>query len=119
MLVAVDIDGTLSKYPTTLGNLIRSLHNNYHCVILLTGAITDKEEITTNPESRCNQVRELIGENNHTIIQCQATTHERVAQMKAGYCRTKEVDMLIDDDPLYCETCKRASPNTLVLKVVI
>lgn len=128
MLVAVDIDGTLSAHPYKFACMIAALQTNGDDVVLLTGGIVEKPNcdlvFQRAVSERREQVRPFFESHSFkvldkvTIYPCLAKSFAEVVPLKGIYCRDNKVDILFDDSPSYCEAVKKLSPGTLVLKVM-
>ena len=89
MIVAVDLDGTLSKYPRQLKTLIECLVQCGQEVFMLTACAGELPE-----EERPAEARRRVRAYGVTIPVIWCHTHE-----KPEVCRQRSVDLLIDDVP--------------------
>lgn len=114
------MDGTLTRHPTVLGEIMRSLKKQNHTVYILTGSLGE-----TPPDKlrayRLNQAKELgLNAEIHfdDIVSCVNPSFEGVAKLKGIFCRENSVDWVVDDMPLYIQHIKYESPETVTLGVI-
>jgi len=119
MKAAIDIDGTLAKWPMILGALSRALKKDGWSVVLLTGALhpdPEKADRAGMLRGRQRQV-EPFGAAFDEIVVCAGRTTLQVAWQKAEYCRQHGIDLCIDDSREYTNEIRHLSPKTLALEV--
>lgn len=121
MKIAIDIDGTLSRYPERLSSLAKSIVSMGGYACLLTGH-SRPDPSTANSEElqagRKAQIESLgIGDLDAPIHICVGRNSREVAHQKGEFCRDNQIDIFIDDSKDYCEAVRRLSPNTTILWV--
>jgi hypothetical protein len=121
MIVAFDVDNTLTKWPTTLVELATRLSGVR--LILLTGNVgdpADREQANHFREARKQQIRELWPRHLSPpeIHVCIAPPGPGIANLKGEFCRDHKVAILLDDDPNYCKAVRRLSPATAVFQTI-
>lgn len=125
MHYAIDIDGTITTYPAAFRELIGAMRTYGNRVTVLTGgvslrAITPEDYIHAKA-ARINQLIPLIGSDLTEWVEahpCLGMSHDEVMRMKAEWIKANAVDCFMDDDLGYCEMARKASPKTLVLRVM-
>ena len=108
MRIAVDIDGTITRWP----NQCRVILDTFPDAMILTGNITNGMTQEQLVEGRRAQLLPFIGEKTRTIVVCTGTTVAGVAHAKGEYCRDNQIDLLIDDSDIYLDAVARLSPKT-------
>lgn len=114
--VAVDIDGTITKFP----EVFRRLLGRFPDAIILTGGIDPNPERVDQDvliAGRIAQLTPIIGPPSNEIVVCVGKTVPQVANMKAAVCLQRTIDIFIDDSTVYCKAVARMSPTTAVLQV--
>lgn len=120
MIFCFDMDGTLTKHPEVLGEMMASLKKNGHIVYILTGSLGETPLAQLNAY-RLKQASELgIHPETHfdDIVSCVYPSFEGVAKLKGVFCRENKVDWVIDDMALYIQNIKERSPETVTVAVV-
>jgi predicted ABC-type transport system involved in lysophospholipase L1 biosynthesis ATPase subunit len=105
MHLALDLDGTISAAPSIFAAMGASLIDNGHTVTVLTGALHDFPDSAKTVDGRLNQLRNLgLQPQLHftDVHICIGVSGGEVAQLKRAYCKETNVDLLIDDEPTYC-----------------
>lgn len=127
MLIAVDVDGTLSSYPFRFSAIIRHFRAAGSRVVILTGGLVDDptpDDDAKHIVSRRHQLRGIlthhVPNDSHDIeiVPCLGPTTIDVAQKKAKWCFENHVDMFFDDNSFFCRTVKNLCPTCLVLHVL-
>ena len=111
MIIAVDIDGTLTRETENLKKLMTALVEAGHRVICLTGSLGDKP----TQEERVKQLSELgleQGENYTEIVRSNGLDPKQVAENKAKFCKKNKIDMVFEDDDMYISMINGESPKT-------
>lgn len=119
-VIAIDIDGTLTRDPSTVAELARCLLAQQWRVVFLTGGLAAElsaSEQQSHEKRRRGQLR-YYGLQDCEVAVCLASTTDQVAVLKGHWCRENAACILIDDTLSYCEDVRRLSPNTLVLRVI-
>ena len=120
MQIAIDIDGTITRYPLIFNELICLFRAGAHCVVILTGAAVpnpasvDRAALHTG---RLLQLSPLLQEPIPPIEICVGRDPTEVADLKARFCLDHSIDLLIDDSKIYCDWVRSISPRTAVLMV--
>lgn len=119
LIYCFDMDGTLTKHPRVLGEMMRSLKKAGHTVYILTGSLGETPPDKLNAY-RLNQAKELgIGlDCFDDIVSCIYPSFEGVADLKGRFCKENKVDFMVDDMALYIQSIKQHSPETTMLAVV-
>lgn len=120
MTFCFDMDGTLTRHPKVLGEIMKSLKSSGHTVYILTGSLGE-----TPPDKliayRLNQAKGLglkSLEHFDDIVSCVDPSFDGVAKLKGVFCRENKVDWVVDDMPLYIQHIKHESPDTVTLGVI-
>lgn len=108
--IAFDLDETLD-YGTALARLFNTLNDRVELYVLSARTRTDP-----TIEDKLKKVERL----GITIKPVQlhvvaGETNEARAYGKAVFCREFQIDVLIDNNRVYCDHVKLMSPNTTVL----
>lgn len=122
MKVAIDVDGTLTRHPRELGELMRSLTGAGHRVVVLTGCAC--------PEPQAADVEGLVGQrarqldalgitaaHRDGIEVCVGRSSAEVSLKKALWLSDSGADVFIDDNEAYCREARRLRPGLVILKV--
>lgn len=111
MRIAVDIDGTLSREPENIRDLMKQLMHSRNRVIVLTGCLYDQP----SEAERIKQLKDLgvtKGIHYTSLVRISGFTHRQVSYGKAMYCRDTQVDMIFEDDDQYISDINQMSPRT-------
>lgn len=103
--VALDLDGTISAIPSVFAALGKAICDDGNRVTVLTGALNNFPDSTRTVEGRLKQLESLglFRWIHFTDVEvCVAKSGSEVAQLKRSYCQDNKVDLLIDDEPMYC-----------------
>lgn len=120
MIFCFDMDGTLTKHPKVLGEMMSSLKKSGHTVYILTGSLGETPIKKLNAY-RLSQASELgLHPESHfdDIVSCVNPSFDGVAKLKGVFCRENKVDWMIDDMPLYIQHIKHESPETATVGVM-
>lgn len=135
MLIAIDIDGTLTAWPLVFERFFWSLSDEHLGenldIVLLTGhacpepIAADRDALLQGRIGQLNSigtkaplVNEVSGPiRSRNIRVCVGKNSGEVALLKAEFCRDRAVDIFIDDSTSYCLAVRKLSPKTLVLQV--
>ena len=111
MHIAIDIDGTLTRYPTQLGALMASLIAENQ-ITILTGTLDNTCDSMF--AMRRAQLGNLgIGQSLYTkLFICYGRSTDEVAARKAEFCRDNQVHMVFEDTRKYLEAIQKISPAT-------
>lgn len=115
-----DMDGTLTRHPKVLGEIMLSLKKAGHTVYILTGSLGETPPDKLNAY-RLDQAKNLgLMPEIHfdDIISCVDPSFDGVAKLKGVFCRENSVDWVVDDMPLYIQHIKHESPGTVTLGVI-
>jgi len=86
----------------------------------LTGEIGSLDEMP-DPRGRVKQLAEILKwsePNPDCLIHiCRAPTMLSVAGQKAMFCKKHNIDLFIDDQPMFINTVRALSPKTVCLQV--
>lgn len=117
--IAIDFAGTLDRWPDQLGALIRSLHRDGWEVILLAGEIGQRNDIFTDGSHYGGRLAFCLQHDIPVsdIVVCVGITHEDVRRQKYLWLARHPTILYVDDDPLYTQEARHASPSTCVLRV--
>jgi hypothetical protein len=117
MNVVVDVDGTITAAPAAFAALMKALMEGGHGVYVLTGAI-DPNSPGAKTEMRMEQLA-IVGLNKGTHYTDVHVFVDRdvnkIAYLKADFCRDHDVAMFFDDSKLFLEATMIRSPKTLRL----
>jgi len=118
MLVAIDIDGTLTAYPDVFRTMAGVLRQAGHPVVLLTGATDPRCQpgFVHDPPNRLAQVTPLLGGLVLPIVEVHGRDGPENARLKGEYCRDNQVALFVDDDPGFCDFVRHLSPDTCCLR---
>jgi hypothetical protein len=111
MRIAVDIDGTLSREPDNIRELMKNLMHGRNRVIVLTGCLYDQP----SEEERIKQLEGFgvrKGVHYTELIRVPGFTHKQVSYGKATYCRDTQIDIILEDDDEYISDINQMSPRT-------
>ena len=117
LVVAIDVDGTITAGPEVYEPLMRALMKDGHKVYVLTGAITMKSP-GAHVELRMQQLATFgIHKGTHyTDLHVFVDSDSwNIARMKCDFLRDNDVALFIDDSKPYLETSMVISPRTLRL----
>lgn len=119
MTFCFDMDGTLTRHPKVLGEIMRSLKKSGHTVYILTGSLGETPADKLNAY-RLSQAEGLgIGRDCFDdIVSCVNPSFQGVADLKGQFCRQEKVDFMIDDMAMYIQAIQKESPETAILAVV-
>lgn len=112
MKVAVDIDGTITRWPAAC----KAVLDAFPDAVILTGNIENgatQEQFVT---ARREQLRQYIGETDRDIVVCVGCSVPDVARLKGEYCRDNSIGMLLDDSDIYLDAVAKISPATSRMK---
>lgn len=116
LCVAVDIDGTITRYPSVFKEILDA----FPYAVILTGCLSDDPSSTNHDHlvsGRVQQLTPLIGVPRHEIIVCVGRTVADVANGKGLVCKQRGVSLFIDDSKVYCEAVRKISPSTAIIQV--
>jgi hypothetical protein len=117
MNVAVDVDGTITAAPLAFAALMKALMETGHGVYVLTGAI-DPNSPGAKTEMRMEQLA-IVGLNrgtHYTDIRVFVDRDvNKIAYLKADFCRDHDIEIFFDDSKMYQEAVMIRSPKTLRL----
>ena len=120
MRVAIDIDGTISRYPELFRKMTELWVSKGWFVAVLTGAgnISHEERETQLETYGMKQHRHYhdlaIADNGHLAG---AEYVNMAIEYKVDYCRDEFIDLFIDDSPTFCREVATRAPGCMVLKV--
>lgn len=115
-----DMDGTLTRHPKCLGEIMKALKASGHTVYILTGSLGETPPDQLNAY-RLNQAKELgLFPDTHfdDIVSCVNPSFEGVAKLKGIFCRENSIAWVVDDMPLYIQHIKVQSPETATMGVI-
>jgi hypothetical protein len=112
MKIAIDIDGTIGRYPERFAGMMTAFKKQGHQVIVLTGAGTHAERTASLSKRGINQGTEYDGLNIVT-----GSNLNELAAGKAGFLHGWAADVFVDDCELYCEYARRLCPGLMILRV--
>ncbi|MDP6636414.1 MAG: hypothetical protein QGG42_16055 [Phycisphaerae bacterium] len=92
MIVAFDIDDTITRHPEFFAFLSKNLKNNGHTVVIITF-----RENRTETESLLEKLG--IAYDKLITSSLQAHMEHGVDEWKAAICRERNVDVFFEDDP--------------------
>lgn len=118
MIFCFDIDGTITEKPQVFKTIMNSLVKAGHEVYPLTGTIVGWNQ--TGDEYRINQLKSMgieKGTDYTDVVVCVEQTVNGVGDLKGNFCKTKNVDFMIEDTGIYADSIKKFSPNTLCLRM--
>jgi hypothetical protein len=120
MIFCFDMDGTLTKAPKVLGEIMKSLKKSGHTVYILTGSLgeTPPDKLQEYRLAQAKSLGLLIGESFDDIVSCVHPSFEGVANLKGKFCKQEKVDFMIDDMALYIQSIRQYSPETFIAAVV-
>lgn len=110
--LALDLDGTISAAPELFAAMGAAMVKDGHTVTVLTGALLDFPDSARTTEGRLAQLKALgleRGIHFSDVFVCVAASGGEVARAKRAWCLTYGVDLLIDDEPLYCQAVNELS----------
>lgn len=110
MKFAFDLDGTITKHPEAVFDMMSAVEKGGHQVVVLT-AVPQGEQ----PGRRLDMLRAAGGAWWENFMVEVPDDH---GVSKAEWCRDHGVDVLVDNQPENMEALKRISPDTLRLLVV-
>lgn len=110
MTFAFDLDGTLNRYPHTLGAIMTALSTSGHRVIVLTAV--GPGETSEHRKHMLASVGITGGFSQLVLVP------DNMGVAKASYCRDNLVDVLIDDAPHNLAETARLSPRTARLHLL-
>lgn len=126
MTFAFDIDGTITRFPDAMREMMAGLRLRGNRVLVLTGKQTPIVfEQKDNPD-RGLRISQLKGFDikpelhfDELFIACGPVDQgEGVGIAKAKIMVDEKVDLFIDDSARYVNTCRHHAPNVAVLYVV-
>lgn len=115
MKVAVDIDGTITRWPKAC----LAIMNAFPGAWILTGYAGPPLPYEELQRQRIEQLTPILGEVQQPIHICVASSIRGIAKLKGQFCRDRMIDLFIDDHELYCSEVRRISPRTAVLRSII
>lgn len=107
MKYAFDLDGTITKYPIILGNIMSSLKNSGHEVVIVTVGSNDPRD---SKEFRLQWAASL-GLVGYELF------YLNVGETKGELLKHLNVDCLIDDSPNILIEAKEKNPNLCPLRI--
>lgn len=115
MRVCVDIDNTLTRWPDACLGILIAFPESW----LLTGYSgpqpIDQDSLQYD---RRMQVREYIGDLMRPIHICVGNSIHHIGILKGEFCRDNQIDLLIDDNEIYCKAVRKISPRTAVWRAI-
>jgi len=115
MKVAVDIDGTITKWPAACLAIMTAFPDS----VILTG-YSGRQPVAYEKllQERIAQLTPIIGVPQRLIHICVGRSISHIAELKGQYCRDNHIDLLIDDHDEYCAAVRKLSPKTAVWKAL-
>lgn len=107
----VDLDGTISAYPTEMCDLMCALKSTGYTVVILSGSGDDPKSGNTF-EDKCDLLKTL------GVTQCWDTmvvVGGDIAALKAQWCKENNVSIMIDNN---LANCKAALKSGVTLALV-
>lgn len=111
--IAIDIDKTITANPRFFRLFIDNQLAAGNEVHVLTGRLSPNEEDMVSPPDRVRQL-ERLGITSYTRL-VQIARKEQYPDIGIGkgeYCKTNQIDMILEDDMLYVREISRVSPGT-------
>ena len=108
MRVAVDIDGTITRWPVACKAILAVFAD----AVILTGNLHNGMTQAQLVAGRVEQLRPYIGEATNRIVVCVGSSVQEVGRIKGEFCRDNLIDLLIDDSDIYLDAVRRISPGT-------
>lgn len=104
MKIAFDIDGTLTRFPKQLREI---MIKNYS--IILTGSLSD----LPNYDARYKQLDNIgISKTDfNEIIICCGKTVQEVALKKAEICKEMKIEMIFEDTKIFLDEINKINPE--------
>lgn len=114
MMVGIDFDGTITRYPEALKKIANDImRDGLNVVVILTAAAGELLMCDRPVEvrRRVNRLGWQDGVHYCEIHCCEG--HE-----KGKYCKENNIDLMIDDSREYLDRVKRESPSTICLLIL-
>lgn len=117
MIYAFDIDGTLTRYPEMLGEMMKALWRQGHEIIVITGCLTASPTTEDQREAQLYNLKPQICFGTHytKVHVVQGDTTDDVARGKGELCKKLGVSVMFEDTIQWCEIIRKLSPDTAVL----
>lgn len=126
MRIALDVDGTITKYPKFFAFISKKLVLEGHAVTILTSRANCPEVITeTLSELRSYGVVWtnycFVGDGSDrddSEFPSELNWFEKQIWQKAEYCQKNEINLMFEDDNKTVELIKEYSPLTRIFQVI-
>lgn len=110
MLIAIDVDGVLSRDTVQLAMLMKAIKRDENKIVILTGSLSGHPTY----DERLKQITDLgiTADLYNELKIVDGQDQYAVALKKAVFCREEAVDMIFEDTDLYILKINEISPKT-------